>query len=245
MLPRMKTFTMIRILFVLPVSLCCISASQPSANVQQLVVPSGYRDVPGHSEIGTDIVLVPAVRDQQFYFPSEFSNAGSEIIEIHAIAFRVQSTAAGSLDVRIPDLQFSFGVYRGPELPGAEDGPVLFLENKQIVYSGEGIRLQASPGRPASPFDVRFVFQKPYRYDRRDGYLVLESQGSTASGLYQGLDAVIDSSRGRYLHTEAGGFPNAAGTTLVTEFTIVSIPEPSSVLLMAAGAWLVLRSYHQ
>jgi hypothetical protein len=224
-----------RFLFGLLVFVDCVFANQTANNTQQLVVPSGYRDVPGHAQTGTDIVLNPGVRDQQFYFPSEFSNAGTDIIDIQAIAFRVQSTAQGSLSLVVPDLELAFGVYRGPELPGPEDGPVLFLENKQTVYSGENIRLEASPGRPASAFDIRFVFQKPYRYDRRDGYLVLESDGSTAFGVFRGLDAVIDSSRGRYLYVEAGGFPNAAGTTLVTEFTIVPVSEPTFTRLTVVG----------
>jgi hypothetical protein len=233
----MKISPMTRILFALLVFICSISASD---NVQQLVVPSGYRDLPGHIHYGSALLFSPGRRDQQFYFPSEFASAGADIIEIQAIAFRVQSTASGSLSVIVPNLELSFGVYRGSELPGPDDGPVLFLENKQSVFFGENIHLQASPGRPASPFDIRFVFQKPYRYDRRDGYLVLESEGDTASGgVFQNLDSVSDPSRGRYLYLEVGGFPNATGTTLVTEFTIVPIPEPSGIAMLGAATLVV------
>jgi hypothetical protein len=181
----------------------------------------------------------------QVYGASLFERAGSEVIAITGVAFRKEETTRSSIDVVVPRIILTMSIFPGTvsNATGDFSGNL----NRVTVFDSENVHLFAPAGtQPHTAFSLRFNFAQPFLYDRRLGQLTLNIQSHQTSGQLGSVDAQFSSTgEGRYFYYEPGLIPKSSGEVIVSEFSYVAVPEPSGVMLMAAGSLLVLRCYQE
>ena len=107
---------------------------------------------------------------QQIYSSNAFSEAKSDVIWITEVAFRAEETYE-EIGAWFERLAIHFNLWRGPmeELVARRSGliaPIIF------VYNGTNVQIDAQSGI-LDAFDAQFPITPPFRYDRREGQLVL------------------------------------------------------------------------
>lgn len=236
-----------------------IFMTQPSAHSQVVVnnpvVPGGYEEVDGNSILAEPFSLsgqgIAAVRMQQVYSASEFlESTGSDGGWIYEIGFRADhDIVEHGYTASSPNLEIRLSVTgRGPD----ELSPI-FAENLgssvSLVVSGSRIfGVSAYGDVDPNPFTLFFTFAQPYYYDPSKGNLLLDVINIGGQPL-AGLDAVDISGDGvsRVCYRDFGTQIPPSGTVdtkgLVTIFSIVPVPEPSTWVLMGMGAVVLVWRY--
>lgn len=229
---------------------CILAAATSVASAQSTVVaPDGFATTDG-SAIADGPIDDPGDRFQQVYSGS-FFDGPVVITEMRFRAanpensFRPNSiTASDSLIT----LSTTSSEASAAGIAGAFDDNV--GSDVQTVFSGM-ITLDrgGSNATGPQPFEYGFVLDTPFTFDPSLGNLLLDfSVPATASialgsgfGALESFDAVVDQPDIDGIASKTGNF-GAVSTGLVTQFTTVPVPEPSSFLLMSlAGLGLMQR----
>lgn len=202
-----------------------------------LVVPPDRANQSGNGEWFGGFT-VPTTEGQTVYGAKNFSTP----IIITGIAFRADENHdqfTPSFDVTIPRFAIRLTTWSGSLNSfsgfysfnkGADDTQVF---DGSVHWSG----LNASGNTP-NPFDMQITFTSPFAYDPSRGSLLMEfdSSGPTTTSLTIGVDydRHVDPAIG---FTYTGGGEELG--SLVTQFTFISIPEPSTVAILTVFGLIV------
>jgi hypothetical protein len=213
-----------------------------------LVVPNAASSIEGEANNGFPFWPVganpPSMRYQQVFGSSAFSGLGAGGGLITQIAFRGDSLAP-SFIATIPSVQINLSTSAA-----SPDGlSTTFANNvgpdNTVVY-GPSALVVSNPVGPTSgpkPFTVIVPLVTPFVYKPGLGNLLMDFRtigGSTDISL-DAINQIGDAVGRQYSSVVNGNLNSATATTqspslgLVTQFTIVPIPEPGSKGLCAIG----------
>jgi hypothetical protein len=174
-----------------------------------------------------------------FRSPNTYQNvygAGnfSQPIEITAIAFRQNEASGGlSFDVVIPRVQIRISTYSGT-FASFNQNQFAYDDNKgtddMVAFDGSVHWTTTDlPGSGPNLFDLKILFSRPFVYDPSRGALLVNfsTGGNFTSGLAADSHGHNDPNIGWFGGNELG--------SLVTQFDVIPIPEPSTAALLIAS----------
>jgi hypothetical protein len=212
------------------------------AQTGTVVVPNANANLPGGSENSFPFNISPfsltEMRYQQVYHASQFAalHGGGLIL---SIAFRPSVFTGSAFSAILPSVDIWLSTAPSGVGPGSLSSS--FAANigadATLVFSGALPLSSANTGSPARDFDIVINLTTPFFYDPQLGNLLLEVfnyQGGTTTP----FDAVtiVGSMVSRlYAPSASASSGSVDSTGLITQFTFVAIPEPTSVALLGAG----------
>ena len=222
-----------RITFGVALMMVVVGFRPVAANEINLVSPPGLDNVDGNAS-GAD--TNDPLRAQRLHLASEFASLDRPHY-ITAIALRAdkdqQTTVTGESSqftmslstTSITDLSATFADNIGPDNTLVFDGPI------SLIYPATG------PAGGPHPFGTAIVFDTPYLYDPSQGNLMVDTNTPVES---TGSDGFLFDLEETPNFSLSGGDPNATSggvstLQLVTQFTLVPVPEPSSAILLTCG----------
>jgi hypothetical protein len=150
------------------------------------------------------------------------------------------------MDVVIPNFTIRMTTYVGTpsslngsySLNATSDDAVVF--SGAVHWVGSGLF-----GTSPNPFLMAVNFSQPFIYDPKRGDLLMdiESSGPTSQSFATSADLTAHNNFGiGYTYTDFGGGVGSTGSSLVTQFNYVAVPEPlTAVLLLTAGILGIVR----
>jgi hypothetical protein len=237
-----KQFFLCMLLAVLP------EAARTQTNYFFLVAPNDLADAEG-DDYSYEPWTYHSIRYQQVFDASQFTGlATSSGGWIRNLYFRLDSDLGHTVATVFSNLQINLSTtQRTPD--GLSS---VFSENtgvdESVVFGPRPLTALVpyiEDGRP-QPFAFFDIGIEPYFYDPAGGNLLMDIRFSSSFG---GFNAPIDTSNvtGDSISSVWGAFDATSGTLttegLVTRFQVAVIPEPSSLLLWAAGAGLLLARF--
>lgn len=208
--------------------LICATGLTPRADF--VVAPNDRATQPGNAFL-LEGFGTPA-EWQSVYGAKNFSGP----VLIDGLAFRVDENSAGrSFDVVIPRMTVQASTYAGNF---ASFDPLNYNKNKgidNVTVFDASLHWAATDGPDSgvNSFDIKLAFSKPFLYDPAKGGLLIDfaPTGPYAGGIIPDAHVHGDSSIG-WLGGSLGN--------IVTEFSVISVPEPSSIILVTIGALQLL-----
>jgi hypothetical protein len=212
-----------------------------SAFAVPIVVPNDCANVEGnagnylpfHSEEWTN-----HMRYQQVYEASQFGVLSLPAHITH-IAFRPDADGGDAFNSTIQDMQINLST----TLIAPDNLSLTFADNvgvdDSVVYSGSLSLSSGDTGGPPRDFDIIISLQNPFLYDPGAGNVLLDIRIYTPASTtgFDAVDPVGDSVSRVFawdVNSPMGDISDSAG--LVTQFTAQPIPEPATLVLLAAGA---------
>ncbi len=185
------------------------------ADTDTFVVPAGFADKFGPSVGG---LLFPGERAQQIYGVALFASAPTDVFEIRGIAFRFDETVGSGFDLQVPHIAIDMGVCASSSADMYGNLPVPFR-----VYLADSLAFPARANRLPTDFDIVFPFMTPFRYDRRNGDLILQVglRGADSYDVDADLGAYTKSS---FLYLSPLGNTEVLRTVMVTRFSGQFVP---------------------
>jgi hypothetical protein len=181
----------------------------------------------------------PTTRYQQVYSASQFSATGPGLIT--QIAFRPDAANGAPFTGTLSNAQIDLSTTTaGPDALSTTFASNVGPDDK-IVYSGPLTLSSAFTGPPGGPkdFDILISLQNPFPYVPSAGNLLLDMRLFSLLVPNQFLDAqntTGDPTSRVFSNGGVSALTGAADTLgLVTRFTLTSVPEPTSVVLLALG----------
>jgi len=203
---------------------------QGQAATNSLIIPEEYANKYGEGSIALSWPI-----SQLAYPASVFAHAEASQIMLYGLAFRMDESAR-AIDAVVPRFSLVLSTYRGPwsqierrQFP-AERGA-----DELMVYSPRDVRITAKPPNSPSQFDVLFLFEKPFTYDRNAGHLLVDINVPLpfAESLPLDFPRAPMPDRGRILGQDHG-----AGGVITTSFLYSPIPEPSVLAILSVAVVL-------
>jgi hypothetical protein len=221
--------------------LALLSTASLSAQSNRTVFPAGFENQNGDLH---DSILIAPYQIQELFRASSLTPTWQGPVSITAIAFRVNDGNIPRYNSVIPQLEVRLSTSsRAPE-----QMVLNYLQNRgpdeKTVYLHSSVALSGASRQPINPFDLRLTFDQPFFYDSRSGNLFMYISTGTG-GAFPGA-STIDSQGFSDLSSTpvaavgeslpAGGGQLVLPYSLITQFSWVSVPEPSSLTFMFAGA---------
>lgn len=212
------------------------------AQTGTVVVPNANTNLPGGSENSFPFNITPfsltEMRYQQAYHAGQFAPLhGGGLIT--SIAFRPSVFTGSAFSAVLPSVDIWLSTAPTGVGPGSLSSN--FAANiggdATLVFSGALSLSSANTGSPARDFDIVINLSTPFFYDPQLGNLLLEVfnfQGGTTTP----FDAItIAGSLVSRLYSPSVSASSGTldSTGLITQFTFVAIPEPTSIALLGAG----------
>jgi hypothetical protein len=230
--------SLLRVLF-LGIALTGFSSG---ANAQNVVVPNGLTNVEGNTDNGfpfniTNFALT-SQRYQQVYGSGDFSTLGGPRL-ITAITFRADGNVGFGFSSVLPSMQIHLST-----TSAAVDGlSGVFASNvgadDAVVFNGPLPLASSASGGPPHTFDIVIALQTPFLYNPANGNLLLDVRNFLGGATTQfDADTTIGDATSRaYTNSNLSGVNSPTADAedsfgLVTQFTFVSVPEPSTVILL-------------
>jgi hypothetical protein len=225
-----------------------VAANAPNCVAGSLVAPNANASAPGNSDNRFPFFTAGGMAYQQVFAASQFSAFGGPQ-SINEIDFRNGIFVNEAFTTTIANIQISLST-----TSKAPDGlSSTFADNvgsdSTVVYSGA---LTLSSTNAAGPggthvFDIAIHFQNDFVYNPASGNLLLSIDNiSGADSSIVGkdyLDAInnVGDSVSRVFGpegdpTSTGGTADSLGLIAQFEYGAASVPEPSSLTLLALGA---------
>jgi hypothetical protein len=211
---------------------------------ETIVVPNGNATVTGPGG-GLSLPFRRAnARWQQIYMSSEFNGVSGDIIEVSALAFRIdEQSISSSFSVIVPGIN----IFMSTTSKTFTDVSITFAENiGGQLFEVMPIRdLPLSGSRTsATSFDVVIPLPNSFRYDRNSGNLLVDirvSQNSDVPFLDQRGLPNSTFSVGGAINSQDGAITSQG---LITQFTYNVVPEPFplSLLLLGGSIFLTKRT---
>jgi len=203
--------------------------------------PEGESNLDGNSSF-TPFATSASGRFQQIYSSSSLSPVippgGVYIVEI---AFRVDASAVGILDVIVPNVQLNFSTtQRSPDALSTIFSENIGADDKVVIGPSSMRLVGASPG-----FNVFLDFRDtPFYYNPANGNLLMDFRIFTGAGNPPSGGPPLDAfnvARDSVSSVSAfgGTLPSSGSASslgLATAFFVTSVPEPSSWALLITAA---------
>ncbi len=202
-----------------------------------IVSPNGSENKFGNVASGFD------GRFQQIYANTEFASAPSDLITITGVAFRWDENITSS-EVVLPYLRIRIGTFTKPFMAFVQIIDFNVADDYRIVYSAENVPMKVRPAVSVDDFSVKFVFNEPFYYDRRNGHILLGLDAIRPPNFTGGLGFDVENSNALQARVRSlaspGLIPYSFGG-LVTQFQYTAIPEPrSATLFVVTGMFILL-----
>jgi hypothetical protein len=213
-----------------------------AAETNQVVLPPGLENKGGN--FNNEKLQLPG-EVQQIYASSLFSSPTQSPILITEIAFRVVDGLSRNYNATIPyvEIQLSTSVRTPAQMSK------FWSQNHgadvSTVYAHDDVRLSATGTQVVNPFELRFQLDHPFLFDSRNGGLAMllktSGNGEFLGGTVvdaQAYGPLTASSFVAGMDSQTNLAPDGYG--IITQFSFVTVPEPSSVALigMAFGVFL-------
>ena len=226
---------------------CAIQRNLLAAEVD-IVVPNNRATTVGNSADNFPFGTIGgSLRWQQVYGASQFSAIDHGGGWVDAVSFRVGGGSAGYI-AGVSNLQINLSTTgKGPDGLSAVFADNVGVDDK-VVFGPGPVALSGIFG-----FDVRIPLSSPFYYDPTAGNLLMEIRNYSGD-FWQGRGGYLngDDILGDSISQIFGGVNEQSAFLvrtfgLVTDFSVTPVPEPSTLLLLAAGgipvaAWLRCRA---
>jgi hypothetical protein len=202
---------------------------------ETIVVPNTSANATGPG-VGLSLPFNQAgARWQQIYMSSEFNDVSGDIIEINALAFRIdERNLSSSFSVIVPGIN----IFMSTTSKTFTDVSNMFANN----VGGELLQVMPTTDLPlsgsrtsATSFDVVIPLRNSFKYDRTSGNLLVDIR------VRQNSDVPLLDQHGlpNSSFSVFGPSDSPAGTVtsqgLITRFTYAVVPEPSVISLLSIG----------
>jgi hypothetical protein len=209
------------------------------AQTRKTVFPLGFENQPGNSQEATFSGIVPTY--QELFRASSLATAWQTPVEITAVAFRV-GEGGGPFDATIRHVEIRLST----SAKAPEQMVQSYFSNRgadeRVVFVHDNVPILTSSAQPLNPFEVKFQFDTPFRYDPALGHLLMYIANTGPAG-----PVAHDQSLDSHLYGDVnpnvpiasfggGGFSAPVAGGLVTEFTWTTVPEPEVTELLFIGA---------
>lgn len=215
-----------------------------------IVSPNPAANVEGNLDsnlpFSTAAYSFPSQRYQQVYGSAEFASvSGPQLIT--GIAFRPDGSTGNAFTEQLNSIQINLST----TLAQPDNLSAFFANNVGIddtlVHSGPMVLSSAFTGPMGGPkdFDITINFTTPFLYDSSLGNLLLDVRAFSGSSI-RPFDAILSASDNvsrvmtfinQNANSPSGNIVDTVG--LATRFSLVAIPEPSTIVLTALGALIV------
>jgi hypothetical protein len=215
----------------------------PFAQTNTLIVPREAATGSG----GSFANALTGLDAQQVYSAAEFSEAPADILLLTGVSFCINDNG-GSLNAVIPRLVLQMNTFRGSMTEARRDWVGNF-SGAITVFDRQDVSLRSDAAAPGTPgrFDVNFLFDRPFLYNRTEGQLVLNIDG--ANPVMEPADVNSMDAHGFFPLLERGIYFQIESQQTLTlsaiidsEFSFVPVPEPSTWMIVSVG-WFCLLAH--
>jgi len=220
----------------------CAALSHFQASAATVVVPAANTSIEGNASNAFPFNLgaleVSSMRYQQIYAASEFASlaAGGEFIT--ELRFRPDATDGAAFSAALNDIQFNLSTTTASPTTLSATFAANVGPNDTIVVPRGTVPLSSAnsgPGAGPKAFDIVITLAVPFLYNPASGNLLLDVRNFSSLQTTTLFDAVTTPGvLTRVFAPDVSALSGPRdGTGLVTSFTTIPVPEPSTSTLLA------------